>query len=278
MAKERGQLNAGNRNAFAFQMLACSVLLLAYSSVFIGADRKRAIVGAASNNNAIPPLNVLAIEEKRNLLLMSAFHGVILAGIVFSGSRAGLIAGTVLLIAVTLLKLVDWKLIVLSIVFALIIWILPTLDFGVSSTLNFTQFELVRELSDTERWETFSRALALWFESPIFGAGLGVFIEESANWSPYPINIHSTPLWILAEFGLVGVALFTWILYVLLGFLYRTGLNKPAHRMTAMLLLVFLIFGLVHEIFYQRIFWLILGAAMTLPGYSGLQLKKGSDG
>jgi hypothetical protein len=48
--------------------------------------------------------------------------------------------------------------------------------------------------------------------------------------------------------------------------------------MTAMLLLVFLIFGLVHEIFYQRIFWLILGAAMALPGYSSLELKKTSNG
>ena len=175
----RFEAYAGNRNAFAFQMLVCSSLLLAYSAVFIRADRGRAFFGRTNNSNSVPRFGVSAIKEKRNLLLMSAFHGVILAGLAFSGSRAGLIAGVILLVAATLLKLVDWRLIVLSVVFATIIWVLPMLDFGLSSDSRFAQLLLAREVSDTERWETLSRAFALWLESPIFGAGLGVFIEKS---------------------------------------------------------------------------------------------------
>jgi len=42
-------------------------------------------------------------------------------------------------------------------------------------------------------------------------------------------------------------------------------LNKPANRAAVMLLGVFVIFSLVHEIFYQRIFWLVLGLCLAMP-------------
>jgi hypothetical protein len=181
-----------------------------------------------------------------------------------------MITGLILLFTVSLFKIADRKMIALSLIIALVIFALLQIFFGEA----WLQYSLSREYSDIERWETIRRGLAMWMESPVFGAGLGVFIEQSTNWSKYPINIHSTPIWILAEFGIVGLAVFTWIISVFIRFLYKQGITRPAHRIIGMLLLGFLIFSLVHEIFYQRIFWLVLGAVMASTGYMNLESKK----
>lgn len=266
---------AGNRNAFAFQMLVCVTLLLAYYFLFVKLDRNNK--NTLTKNVIVRNIRVGKFDIKNNhqLLVLSFLNGVILAGIIFSGSRAGLITGASLLIFALLFKLVERRMIALSIVFALIIWALPSIVVSVSPNIiegnksfivGNKDFSFYVEHSDKERWETFTRAYNMWLQSPIIGSGLGVFIEKSTEWSRYAINIHSTPLWILAEFGLVGVATFTWILFVFIYYLYKRGLDTPAHRILAMLVLVFLMFGLVHEIFYQRTFWLVIGAALAMPG------------
>jgi hypothetical protein len=78
-----------------------------------------------------------------------------------------------------------------------------------------------------------------------------------------PMVIHSTPVWILAEFGLLGAGIFGWIFYLLGRHALERGTRSPERRVVAMLLLSFAIFSLAHEILYQRIFWLVLGAALA---------------
>ncbi|MDP3332784.1 MAG: O-antigen ligase family protein [Methylococcaceae bacterium] len=120
------------------------------------------------------------------------------------------------------------------------------------------------DYSDNERLATFTHALDLWQQSPILGAGLGVFIAQSAAWLGHPQVIHSTPLWILAEFGLFGVAVFGWIFFTLARHVWLSR-SSPARHGLLLLLVVFAIFSLAHEIFYQRIFWLALGALLAQP-------------
>ena len=47
------------------------------------------------------------------------------------------------------------------------------------------------------------------------GVGLGVFHAKSTMWAGHALVIHSTPLWILAEFGLLGGAGFGWTFFLL---------------------------------------------------------------
>ena len=92
-----------------------------------------------------------------------------------------------------------------------------------------------------------------------------MFIAKSPAWFGHPQVIHSTPLWILAEFGLLGAAVFGWVLSLLSRHAIRFGRTQPACRILLLLLLAFTIFSLAHEIFYQRIFWLVLGAVLARP-------------
>jgi uncharacterized membrane protein YbhN (UPF0104 family) len=288
---------ADNRNAFAFQMLVCSILILVYSTLHKAADRRAPLTAAAGSagDTLKKSLAARGFTVSFRLPLFTLLHGIILAGLALSSSRAGLITGTVLLALAWMLDLADRRMIAFSVIFAILVWGLPHWFEGPVTETMRSLFSrdvsglerqetvvkrsamqqksplermLSREASNQERWNTIVRGLDMWQKSPVLGAGLGVFIEKSTAWFKRPIVIHSTPVWILAEFGLVGAVLFAWVLFVLVRSLWRSGLALPAHRVIAMLLLVFLVFGLVHEIFYQRIFWLVLGAAVAVAGYT----------
>lgn len=252
---------AGNRNAFAFQMLICVALILAYSTD--KANRR-------SRSFALP-------------------LGIILLGLTLSGSRAGWLTAAVMLFVAWLARLANRRLIVLGTIFAacflagyLVVAnlvavnllavnpVVPDLPMGntvaVPSSVHLIPSTHATASSDQERLDSITRGFGLWQQSPWVGAGLGVFIEKSADWFGHPVVIHSTPVWILTEFGLIGVAGFGWGFLVLLRYAANLKETIPARRILGLLLLLFAIFSLVHEVFYQRIFWLVLGAAMASPG------------
>lgn len=230
---------AGNRNAFAFQLLTTMASLLGYTKVY-GQHRK------------------IGLKSKRTLLI-PLLLGVLLTGLVWTGSRAGIGIG-VLLIGAGFSRLYDRKIMTLSVAIAIVFWLIVW--FTVQSAA--VQSAISGDYSDNERLATFTHALDLWQQSPILGAGLGVFIAQSAAWLGHPQVIHSTPLWILAEFGLFGVAVFGWIFFTLARHVWLSR-SSPARHGLLLLLVVFAIFSLAHEIFYQRIFWLALGALLAQP-------------
>ena len=112
----------------------------------------------------------------------------------------------------------------------------------------------------------------MWLQAPVLGAGLGVFHEKSQEWVGQPQVIHSTPIWILAEFGLLGGAVFGWAFVLPARHATRFGKSQPARRVLLFLLVAFAIFCLVHEILYQRIFWLVLGAVLAQPSSARLHV------
>jgi uncharacterized membrane protein YbhN (UPF0104 family) len=63
--------------------------------------------------------------------------------------------------------------------------------------------------SNEKRWESIASAFPLWRENPIFGTGLGAFVETREKAGLKTLVIHSVPVWLLAETGLVGVLLVT---------------------------------------------------------------------
>ncbi len=97
------------------------------------------------------------------------------------------------------------------------------------------------------------------------GVGLGVFIAKSTAWLGHPQVIHSTPLWLLAELGLVGFVVICSIFFVLARNAWKQWSKSLPDRILFMVLAVVALFSQVHEIFYQRIFWLVLGVLLARP-------------
>ena len=250
---------AGNRNAFAFQLLACMALLLGYSQVYAR--------------------HSIGMQRPARPWIFSLLLGILLAGLVWTGSRAGIIVGVIVLLLVWFGRLADRRMLGWGLIFAALLWFgvwLATFEDLVQAILsgnislpsvlhgripdNFS-----RDASNNEHWQTMVLGLELWLQSPVLGVGLGVFHAKSPMWLGHPQVIHNTPLWILTEFGLVGAAIFGWAFFLLAHHAIPFGRTQPARRILLLLLVAFVIFSLVHEIFYQRIFWLVLGAVLARP-------------
>jgi O-antigen ligase len=132
----------------------------------------------------------------------------------------------------------------------------------------YLQSPFSTEMSDQARWDANRHAFEMWLQSPITGAGLGVFAAKSAQWFNFPMIIHSTPIWILAEFGLIGIAIFGAFFYMMLRHVFndwKRWPKLPAERALLFALLAFAIFSQVHEMLYQRILWLMLGVLLARP-------------
>lgn len=236
---------AGNRNAFAFQLLSTATLLLGYSTIYAKYREHKVLTRG---------------------VLSSMLLGILLAGLFWTGSRAGIAVGVMLLFGAWFSQLANRSVIGWGVVFAVTVWLAVWLAghilaiHGVSVQSTFSG-----DYSDNERLATFTHALTLWRDSPLLGAGLGVFIAKSSTWSSVPVVIHSTPLWILAEFGLLGIAVLGWVFVIVSRHALKFQKLLPTRRSLLMLLAVFSVFSLAHEIFYQRIFWLLLGALLAQP-------------
>jgi hypothetical protein len=273
---------AGNRNAFAFQLLTVMTLLLGYSHVYA-----RHIIG---------------IQRPARRWVFSLLLAILLAGLVWTGSRAGMLVGVMVLLLAWFGRLADRRILGWGLIFAALLWFgvwlvtFKELVQGILSVSNFFRGVLTgtvqdgfpgtvldgfpgtvpnsfpgtvpdssRDASNHERWQTMVHGLELWLQSPVLGVGLGVFHAKSPMWLGHPQVIHNTPLWILAEFGLVGTAVFGWTFFLLLQYAIPFGRTQPARRILLLLSVAFAIFSLVHEILYQRIFWLVLGAVLAQP-------------
>lgn len=235
---------AGNRNAFAFQLLVVMALILGYSRVYAR--------------------SAMANKGSARTWVFAGLLGVVLAAVAWSGSRAGLLTSLVILLVAGGGRLADRKTLGCGLLFAAALWVgvwLGALHAHVQSSLS-------GDISDQERWATFTHAVELWYESPVFGAGLGLFIAKSASWLGHPQVIHNTALWVLAEFGLVGIAVMGWVFFLLARHAVGLGTFTATRGALLLLLLAFTVFSLAHEIFYQRIFWFVLGAILAQPHVS----------
>ncbi|MCX7311485.1 MAG: lysylphosphatidylglycerol synthase transmembrane domain-containing protein [Alphaproteobacteria bacterium] len=114
--------------------------------------------------------------------------------------------------------------------------------------------------------QTVKDGLRMFLAHPLFGAGLGAYMELQTRLSSEPQMIHSTLVWLLAEIGLAGTAVFlaaAWRL--LIDALRRRG--DPAALLLLLILCSLAVMSLVHEMLYQRAFWLLLGAVLAMPTF-----------
>lgn len=134
-----------------------------------------------------------------------------------------------------------------------------------------------RPSSDTERWKTHQMAIRMFLETPFWGQGLGAFVQTVQRADGSPLVIHSTYLWLLAELGLFGLIA---VLAMAVAILKHAWLSMRGEPLRALVLLVILGWGamsLVQDLAYQRLAWLVLGAALvTSPGPRACPAPSGS--
>lgn len=144
---------------------------------------------------------------------------------------------------------------------ALVLVIVVTVTAAVVSVMFFLRTGAEFDSSNAERLSTITKAVRLFVSHPIFGAGLGYFYEHFHRADGTALVIHSTPMWVLAEFGLTGaLAMIAFAIFLLRHLTTASG----GMLMFALTLIVFASVGLVHDMFYQRVFWLALGTAVSL--------------
>ena len=93
---------AGNRNAFAFQLLAVMALLLGYSQVY-------ARYGISLQRPGRPWVFIVLL-------------GILLAGLVLTSSRAGILVSVMVLLLAWLGRLADRRMLGLGLIFAILLW------------------------------------------------------------------------------------------------------------------------------------------------------------
>ena len=134
-------------------------------------------------------------------------------------------------------------------------------------------FIVPRSSSDNERWQSIADGWALWQQYPLFGAGLGAFVQNRFDAGLPILIIHSVPVWILAELGIVGIVAIGGVFIALLWqsikmirtpeyFAWGTGLF--------VLLAALAVSGSVHDFFFQRSFWFLLGIFAGVCGKAAL--------
>jgi hypothetical protein len=129
------------------------------------------------------------------------------------------------------------------------------------------RFDLSTETgeSNAERITSLKGALDIFLAHPIFGGGLGLFVTTHLRDTGKLLVIHSTPAWLLAETGIAGFAviasLFGRVFYAEFGPARR---GDPIATLLVLMLLSMVIVSSVHELFYQRGFWFLFGAALAM--------------
>lgn len=249
---------SGNRNAFALQLITILGLLIAYSPMYA---RSKPIL----------------TNFKRHLFLTVA-PAVLVVGIIWTGSRAGILVGTLLLMTAYTINAIKFNQLFRIGLLAILIWITYAaapialgffLELSASQQQTIVPVQSVLSLgySNDERLATWVYALNLWLDAPVWGGGLGAFVVGSNKWFGHFQVVHSTPLWILAEFGIVGVIVSVYSIYQLAKYAVRKRPRAIQFQRSAFLLLLLsvIIFSLFHEIFYQRIVWLIMGLLLASP-------------
>lgn len=124
----------------------------------------------------------------------------------------------------------------------------------------------------SSRFEIFDQAWEAFWSSPIFGIGIGQFAIQ------HGYIVHSTPLWWLGEFGLLGLTAISCFILTFIRWgwrVYRVQLepNRGLALGVTTAYLTMLVFSLGIEALYQRWWWLLMGliGSMRLATQSDLR-------
>lgn len=244
---------SGNRNSLAFQILAVLSLALAFH-----------------------PLYKKKIVFNRKLLLF--FVSVLVLSMFLTSSRSGIATMLAVYFVALVMRMADWKLLFGSMAIGLalsgFVFNFPSIfyffhDFFAHGAHGAHGAEVVMAISSTEsdllRVQLIKDAVSMWQETPIFGAGLGSFYNGSADLYGTAIVQHNSVMWVLSEMGVFGLLLFSGLFLSLIRFVFFSARPRGVRQNAVILLLLSLgAMAMFHEMLYQRIFWLFLGAIIAV--------------
>lgn len=216
---------------------------------------------------------VIALGGRKRMPLLL---GLALTGMFFAGSRASAGAAVTVLAAALALGFSSFRSIVTSVAMAACLILLvggypaDLLDILGPIHSAHSILGLVRNIqggaatSNAERWQSFVLGWQMFLDHPLFGAGLGAFYASYLREHGHGLVIHSAALWLLAETGIVGLLAFV----LPFAAIVRTELacwdsTDPSRIAILLSLTAFAVMGSVHELLYQRVLWLVLGAALV---------------
>ena len=167
---------------------------------------------------AIP---VMRLQYRMPLLLLAG------AGIIVTFSRGSILVWILFL----LFLLITRKLPKYSFVFPLVAFaVLPLLlsiftsylqehqDLNgldnILARLDFFQTQSLNDDSAQQRMAVLEAGWRIFLENPIFGAGTGITSFQSNFW-PFMVNTHNQIVMVAAEQGIIGIALWVWLLVIL---------------------------------------------------------------
>jgi uncharacterized membrane protein YbhN (UPF0104 family) len=218
--------------------------------------------GLSGNRNGFAFLIVMALACTPVIGANSIVLALLGLGIWFTGSFAGLGAAAVVVLTGCLQGYFPALTIVKAAVFGAAIILLFAAAPMLATTANEATLStlLYSEHTMAERLKSLYGGLELFLQHPVFGAGLGAYMDAQTRLGA-PLVIHSTPLWLLAEMGLAGFAVFAWFGWKLV----KNSIDCKDRESATLLLavLAFCAIGAVHDMMYQRSIWLLAGALLV---------------
>ncbi len=230
------------------------------------------ITGFSQNPNAFSFVLLMtlaaALTLQGRLRWRIAIMAIVVTGLCYAGSRAGILAAPVV-IALALVSGVKIRPILAALASSaailLALAVLPYVPFGsgAGGPSAMAQWALQSAIDNQQHIETVLQGLAMFLAHPLFGAGLGAYMAEQLASTGVPLVIHSTPVWLLAETGLAGFAVFAFAGWRI----FSTGFSRrsePAGLLVVLTLTGFAVMTQAHDLLYQRALWLLLGAALAI--------------
>ena len=266
---------ANNGNAFGLQMTTTAIAaVVAHRLGVLGVDRRWLI--------RVLFLTGLAIFFTSSRSSIGMFVMVLMMSVAFASPqerRAALETSLLVGIGVALAA------------FAIInIPVLKIPDFGIPMLSSLNELlgsgrigirsSVLSPDSDAQRWQTIVDGWHLWLERPVFGHGLGAYVQSQLS-DPDPFVVfHSVPIWLMAEMGIIGLAVgIASFGYLMLG--AAQLLSEPALRAWgAGLLMILICWGaseFVHDFTFQRVFWFFTGLAFGVWPAGNAIRSKGAE-
>jgi O-antigen ligase len=240
-----------NRNHYAgfvtMGLLASVGLFLAILTRSTGKLNRRALREAISDGAWATP----------RLIAAGLAIALGLTGIVLSGSRGGFLAlAGGLAFAVLARRLRAWVVpAVAAVVLAGLLSALPSMVGNEAGEFQQAPFVSGGESSGLLRMDAWTKTGKLFLDFPLTGCGLGAFrwafsmYQRQGEWMIFR-EAHNDYLQVLAETGLVGVALLGWALFAYLWWILRpalAGAARPRYTTIGAAAAVFAL--LIHSIF-----------------------------
>ncbi len=127
--------------------------------------------------------------------------------------------------------------------------------------------------SELVRLRNVRDSLVIWAQNPIIGGGMGSILhyqEQHYDGETVFIDVMDcTPVWLLAETGLIGLGLFSLFYIFVLRALWRKlknedGIEGAFAEALFVFMLAFGVMSLFHEILYTRYLWVMMGMGVAV--------------